>query len=193
MRLENIMEVDFIPILISWLGAAIAAGVGAYFGAYLSKKGENLATKEDVADITRLEEEVRHDFRTLSERIRAIGSMRIAAIDRRLEAHQQAYSLWLKLLRSVHNERNTEQIAQCERWWEANNLYLDPSVRKAFKQACAAAAVHPLFLQGERSQEAIQQIKENWAQIVDVGEAIENAVKLPSISEVLDIPPADPT
>ncbi len=38
------MPLDYLSIL----ATAVVAGVGAYFGSYLKKKGENLATHEDV-------------------------------------------------------------------------------------------------------------------------------------------------
>jgi hypothetical protein len=49
--------------LVSYLGpptiSLIAAGAGGYLGAYLKRKGENLATKEDIAEITRVQEEIK--------------------------------------------------------------------------------------------------------------------------------------
>lgn len=36
----------------------IAAGAGGYFGSYFKKKGENLATREDIAEITRTQKEI---------------------------------------------------------------------------------------------------------------------------------------
>ncbi|MDX5367102.1 MAG: hypothetical protein LPK88_11720, partial [Alphaproteobacteria bacterium] len=156
------MELDFAPNLVSWLGTGIAGGLGAWFGAYLSKKGENLATKEDISAITHLQEGVKHEFQTLIEQMRATASMRMAAVEKRLAAHQEAYSLWLRLFFDVHSERNNERIADCERWWEANNLYLDPTVRLAFKDACRAAHIHSSLLAGDRSPESVRKIKENW-------------------------------
>jgi hypothetical protein len=38
------INMDFLPILVT----AVVAGAGAYLGSYLKKKGENLATHEDV-------------------------------------------------------------------------------------------------------------------------------------------------
>lgn len=40
------------------LMSLIAAGAGAYFGAYFKKKGENLATREDIAQITTKQKEI---------------------------------------------------------------------------------------------------------------------------------------
>jgi gas vesicle protein len=172
---------DFAPWLIGWFVTALVGGVGAYFGAYLSKKGENLATKEDVKEITTLQEEVKHDFQMLGERMKAIESMRMAVIERRFHAHQEAYSLWLKLLRIVHKDGAFAIIKKCEDWWEENNLYLDESVRAPFKIACFAAYMHPELLAAPRTNENANTIRQNWADIQKLGPLIEAAVNLPSI------------
>lgn len=44
----------------------IAAGFGGYLGAYLRQKGENLATREDIASITRTQEEIKAELATRS-------------------------------------------------------------------------------------------------------------------------------
>lgn len=44
----------------------ITAGAGAYFGAYLKEKGKSYATREDIAHLTRLAEEVRSDIASKS-------------------------------------------------------------------------------------------------------------------------------
>jgi hypothetical protein len=41
------------------LMSLIAAGAGAYFGSYFKKKGENLATREDIEAITTKQEEIK--------------------------------------------------------------------------------------------------------------------------------------
>lgn len=45
--------------LIPYLLVFLTAGAGAYFGAYLKRKGENLATKEDIGELTQAAEEIR--------------------------------------------------------------------------------------------------------------------------------------
>lgn len=177
------MEMDFVPVLVGWLGAAIAGGVGAYFGAYLSKKGENLATKEDVKEITTSQEEVKHDFQILSDRMKATENMRMAVIERRFQAHQEAYSLWLKLFQGIHDEDNAKRVLECQTWWEQNNLYLEPEVRRTFKTACFAAHMHRALLVGARGGDS-EQVTKNWKRLEIVGETIEKAVNLPSIGDL---------
>ena len=45
--------------LIPYLWVFITAGAGAYLGAYLKRKGENLATKEDIGELTKTTEEIK--------------------------------------------------------------------------------------------------------------------------------------
>jgi hypothetical protein len=53
------------------ISSIIAGGVGAFFGAYLQQKGKNLATKEDIAKITRTQEEIRTELANHSHFSRA--------------------------------------------------------------------------------------------------------------------------
>lgn len=154
----------------------------SYFFGYLAKKAENLATKEDIQKITRLQEEVRIEFEHLLEEQRTQGRLRLAVLERRFQAHQEAFTLWFRLLHSVHTSENSKAVQECQRWWEENNLYLDSEPRAAFKQAYAAAFNHPMLLEGPRSNATSEQITANWDVIVRAGPIIENAVSLPSIA-----------
>jgi hypothetical protein len=66
----------------------IAGGVGAFLGAYLKQKGKNFATKEDVAKITQIQEEIRTKLANQSHfsRIR---------YEREMEIYQK---VWAKLV-----------------------------------------------------------------------------------------------
>jgi hypothetical protein len=87
-----------INILIA--AAAFFAGlvVREFLPSYLRRKGENLATKEDIAAITELQKAVEHRFNELLEDSKQRHALRLAALDRRLAAHQEAFSLWRELL-----------------------------------------------------------------------------------------------
>jgi uncharacterized protein HemX len=102
------------PVL-AYVLVFVVAALGAWVGAYLKRKGENLATKEDVTELTELVERVRsqhaerlenlaHENRKVLEQGSREHQLRLAALDRRLETHQQAFTLWRRLLSSLDTE-----------------------------------------------------------------------------------------
>jgi hypothetical protein len=108
--------------------------------------------------------------------------LRMAALDRRLEVHQQAYALWWKLLNAVHREENppSDITIECQDWWVKNGLYLDAEARQAFRDAYIAASFHREFCKPPRDIDAI---KENWNIINNAGKIIVKTVELPSLGE----------
>jgi hypothetical protein len=179
--------------LVGWLllGSAVIAGyLGGFLRAYLSKKGENQATKEDIAELTRKVEEVRHEFVVRVEEIRhgfAIQAeehsqknrLKLAALERRLEVHQEAYTLWRHLYFTVHRENVGAVVQECQTWWEKNCVYLGPEVRDAFLEGFQAAHGHREILLSDRKY-----AKENWAKVERVGRLILEATGLPGFGSV---------
>lgn len=96
------MLIEDVKLLLSYLGAiGIGGGVvflllKSFLPSYLAQKAQNLATKEDIARITNEIERVKSEYAFLLEELKARHQMRLAAVDRRLQAHQDAYSLWRK-------------------------------------------------------------------------------------------------
>ena len=110
-----------------------------FLPSYFAKKGENLATKEDIAAITHEIEQVRVHYAGQLEAIKAsldiTNRLRSAAVERRLEKHQEAYALWIQLLWNLHDEvKIQETVGQCQEWWVHNSLYLDADSRALFKR-----------------------------------------------------------
>lgn len=63
-----------LELINKFLGIFILAGLGLFF-AYFKKKGENLATKEDIKKITREVESIKHEYSANLESLKAsIGS-----------------------------------------------------------------------------------------------------------------------
>ena len=57
---------------------------------------------------------------------------RFAALDKRLEAHQEAYYYWSEMMRCKHPEKSPERIfvsERCRTWLLKNALYLEPRAR----------------------------------------------------------------
>ena len=112
-------EVRFVVSAASGLGVGIlVAGLITwlllkhYVPSYLNEKGKNLATKEDVAAITHEVERVRLEYNTLIEEVRARNQLRMAALDKRLQAHQEAFALWRKL--TGRSAQPADVIMECQ-------------------------------------------------------------------------------
>lgn len=185
------MSPEYIKIIMSYVGTgsvgAIAGGTVIYYvlksfvPTYLNKKAENLATREDIAKITDEIERVRSQYTLVLEELKARHQLRLAAVERRLEAHQQAYTLWQELLSNIHTESIGCVVVKCQDWWNNNCLYLTPEARSAFNTAFHCALTHKDY----KSTLAIQNdlVERNWDRIIAAGEAIVKGVELPSLGE----------
>lgn len=80
--------------LLSYALLVVLSGIGAYIGAYFKTKGKNLATKEDVADITRRIEGIKHEYSTSLESVKTI-------LNTRLFIHQVRYQNEFSMLLSL--------------------------------------------------------------------------------------------
>ena len=168
--------------LIIW-GIVVGVLLQKYLFPYLSRKGANLATKEDIAEITheveqvksahteRLEE-IKQQNRLLLEHAQYKNQLRLAALDRRLEVHQQAYALWQKLMDVLYDkERIGEVIRECQDWWVRNNLYLEEGARQAFCIAYHSASTYCQMYTELREADSIERrqkegvLSESWKSV----------------------------
>lgn len=175
-----------------------------YVSPYIRKKGENLATKQDIAEITEEIEKVRSVYaksledisqqnRLLLEQAKRKHQLSIAALDRRLEAHQNAYALWWKMRSVLHNDKAGSVVIECQDWWVKNCLYLDAEARQAFRDAFHAAFAHRELVDGYRgTSEGSEIVKENFSKVMEAGERIVKGVDLPSLGED-EYKPVDPS
>jgi hypothetical protein len=171
------VSVEWISIFIIGLIVLIAS----YLGSYIRKKGQNLATKEDISEITEKIEGIRADYAKQIENHSHHNRLKMAALDKRLQAHQQAYTLWLQLRRSVHHkDKNIDMVIKCQKWWEENCLYLDMKSKTAFISSIHAVALHPDLTGG---QATTGEVKENWKYINECGEILIRGAGLPSFGE----------
>ena len=167
-------------------GALIAGGlvylvVKHFLSSYLSEKGKNLATREDIEEITRKVEGVRTQYLSLVEELKARHQLRMAAVDRRLEAHQEAFALWRKVMAAMHTEEVVDVVNECQSWWERNCIYLEPAIREAFVIAIGAANSHSALVKGRAEADLIQS---NWKSLTEFPNLLFHAVQLPALSEL---------
>jgi len=181
---------------IAWAIAAFLAGmfVRHLIAPYLAEKGKNLATREDIGEITRTVESVKavfqRDASELQETLKASTSLRFLAAEKRLEVHQQGFYLASQMLQRAFEDDITKRShfeAECADFWQRNCLYLDKTVQEAFPDAAAAFHIHMEMVQDYRGMgEAFtEKVKANMQQIRALVEAIKKAVDLPSIGGVL--------
>ncbi|MES1191992.1 MAG: hypothetical protein ABUS47_13050 [Steroidobacter sp.] len=109
-----------------------ATGLAAYFGAYLRAMGTQRAQTETIGKITQIQETIKHQNSEILERLKAKEQLRLAAIDKRLEAHQLAFRFWHAM---VTAKNDTAAIIEASNFWNQNCLYLEASVRSAFIDA----------------------------------------------------------
>jgi hypothetical protein len=147
---------------------------------YLARKADNLATREDIAAITNEIERVRSEYAVLIEQLKARHQLRMAALDRRLQAHQEAFELWRELFGATNTDGIGKVVMKCQSWWEKNCLYLEPKVREAFVAAYSSAHMHHTLVQGRADS---KDIRENWGTITRFPNTIFEAIQLPALSE----------
>ena len=106
--------------------------------------------------------------------------LRLASLDRRLEAHQAAYTLWRKLVFADKQAGDVfEVVEECQDWWEKNCIYLTSEAREAFIKAYLSASDHAHFLSSHEDSELI---KTTWDNVRKAGDIILKGVHLPSLS-----------
>ncbi|WP_213765501.1 hypothetical protein [Caballeronia sp. dw_19] len=100
--------------LLSIILTFVVAG-GARFGPYFREKGKNRAMTEDIQRLTRAVEDIKaenareladlaHQNSLLIEQTKSRQLLRVAAIDRRLQAHQEAFTRWRRMMGEALSE-----------------------------------------------------------------------------------------
>lgn len=117
---------------------------------------------------------------------------KLAAIDKRLETHQQAYIHWYNLYSVVLDKpgsKRSKVIDNTRDFWIKNNLYLESKTRNDFLDVMDRVSNHPRYLyqwvnaksvaEGEKAEE---RAKENFRSIEQLGMTIQSDVQLEPIA-----------
>lgn len=108
-------------------------------------------------------------------------NLAMAALDKRLAAHQEAFAHWRKIFRAMHQPDLNKELEAAQTWWEENCLYLDAKSRKAFHACIMAAYNHKSYLDGPRSEDNKKLVTENWGVIMRPGIVLVEGVNLPGL------------
>jgi len=171
------------------IGALVAAVIfflwfKRYLRAYLGRKGKNLATRDDIAKMAREVGILKGKYRVLIEELRGRYQLRTAAAERRLEAHQEAFTHWRELMKDLYGENVGDTAFKCQEWWEKNCLFLEPTAREAFMNAIGAALMHRTLTRpgSDRTHGSFIAIDESWERCTAAGDIILKAVALPGLT-----------
>lgn len=168
------------------LGVLVTGAIGYFFykgyiHSYLVEKAKLKAQIEDLQKITLQVESIKHDFALLEEERKAHNQLRFAALDKRLQAHQDAYSIALQLANAAQHDKSArmEAAKRHDAWWPDNCLFLEPVARKALKDVRTAFGNHPIL---ERNADYdSQNVSQNWEHMWKSCELIAEAIGLPPL------------
>lgn len=107
---------------------------------------------------------------------------RLAAIERRLQAHQDAFALWKELTANLNSKAETlgPIILKCQDWYNRNCLFLEKEAGEKFRIAYMSAGLHRQLVEARADGDTL---KDNFKGIWSVGDALRAAVALPAIGE----------
>jgi len=123
--------------------------------------------------------------------------LRLVEVEKRLEAHQNAATLWYRLLEVIHKQGGKdkeETISQALDFWYNNFLYLESRTRKDFREAINTAAGYWQALEMVRQandREEKEEFKKiyyrDWDFFMDVIKTIQEEVMLEPIKPLLKL------
>jgi hypothetical protein len=116
----------------------------------------------------------------IAGRHQRLAGFRAAALEKRLEAHQEAYRLWYEMVGAIHDpKKGPEAAARCQDWWVSHCLYLDAKVREEFIRCAREAFLYRNLMipdKPELTEARFQRINRVFDLLVE-------GVQLPSIGE----------
>ena len=109
-----------------------------------------------------------------------VADFRMAALEKRLETHQEAYKLWYEMVSVMHDRvKGPEAAIRCQQWWIGHCLYLDAKSRTEFDR-CA----HEVFsYRDSMDPKNPAETKARFDRIQHVFVLLAEGVHLPSIGE----------
>ena len=112
----------------------------------------------------------------------------LAALDKRLQVHQEAYTLWCQTFRLVYKkEELMELLPKAEKWWDNNCLFLDTKSRQAFRAHLFAVGIHNDLVEDSPrpwSKETLAELRANWGTMEQLGPMLAEGVNLTGDLEI---------
>ena len=151
-------------------GAAILGLVGVIVNVICTVKGNRKTAREIV--------NLQNQHADALERSRQKHELNLAALEKRLEAHQQAFTLLWKFFAPNSPEALSSHARECEIWWVENCLYLNEEASRAFRAVCSGFVRSVSY----NSEGEMLLSGSTWSLFVDAFENIQKVPGLPSLN-----------
>jgi SAM-dependent MidA family methyltransferase len=115
----------------------------------------------------------------LSSELQGRQQLRMAAVETRLQAHQEAFTMWRRL---VDNDQanGAPMVIQCQKWWDEHCVYLEPQVRQAFVVAYSSEHLRAQLVSARAPSEEIIEV---FDKVMEFPNILFKAVALPPLSQ----------
>lgn len=197
--LKTTTSLNWLQLILFILVNAIVSFFAVFFGAYAKRKAINVATVEDIGKITKEIEEVKNSYKkqaeVFSESLKLSNQLKLAAIDKKLETYQEAYTLWIDLMLNIENNQTKEgrlknpdiekTVEACHIFWEKKCLYLSNQSRLLFNKAYRDASAYTYYRQREidKKKDATNKAKEIRQNLKALGKQLTSEVGVYFLSE----------
>ena len=153
------------------MSAEFASFLGAFFGGAAVVIGQVYLSRKESADRKKL------------AKIERLDKYTTVALEKRLECHQKAFSLWYDLMWLLNAKKNDreEKADECESFWKENNFYLDKESSDAFKTAITVASSFGEYV--PKSDRDIKERKKDFQTIHKVGNLLRDGIGLPHLQD----------
>jgi hypothetical protein len=153
------------------MSAEVAAFLGAIVGGAVVVIGQIILSHKESEERRKL------------SKIERIDKYTTIAIEKKLECHQKAFSLWFDLMRLLNAKENVREAKadECENFWKDYNFYLDKESSDAFKTAITVATYFGKYI--SRSDRDISERKKDFHTIYKVGNLLRTGIGLPHLQD----------
>jgi hypothetical protein len=119
---------------LNWAVGILLLGFGAlglYFRIYIKSTVSESIKNQFEIEHQKMREEFEREIHAIDRR----DKFKLAALDKRLEAHQRAYTLAIKMNQTLGQPNEGREVEQkCKTFWEEQNIFLSNDIRKKFQE-----------------------------------------------------------
>lgn len=168
---------------LEWVSVIIVGGLsllGLYIRTFVKSTVEKSVEHQFDLKLEKFKQDFEDRWKILDRR----DKFRLAALDKRLEAHQIAFRLALEMNERLFDEDRTEMIRKLDEFWANYALYLNDKSRKAFKMGYDYYFMHLILLKAwkiSRDEKHEKQLDERFDFLQKLPSLIVEAIDLEAI------------